>query len=143
MGITLRPLEDSATKFAARAAVALPDYTKGIANPRRDQAAQAAAAEPAYEAGVMDAIGRKSFGKGVRKAGTAKWQARAGTLGVQRFASGVLAAKADWQAGFAPYAQVLTSLPTTQRGPRGSAANFEISRAVGQALADKRRSGAQ
>lgn len=141
MPIVLRPLEESATKYGQRAAAAAPDYEKGIKNPRRDQNAAALAAKPAYDSGVQDAISRDAFSRGLRKSSTAEWQTRASTLGMQRYPSGVQAGKGKWGTGFAPYAQVLTSLALPAKGPRGSAQNFEISRAVGTALAEKRKSG--
>ena len=141
MPIVLRPLEESATKYAQRAAAAAPEYEKGIKNPRRDQNAAALAAKGSYEAGVQEGISRDAFSRGLRKSSTADWQARASSLGTQRFPSGVQAGKTKWATGFAPSAQVLTSLSLPQKGPRGSAANFEISRMVGTALAEKRKSG--
>jgi len=90
-----------------------PDYQTGIENPRRDQATAAAAAEPAYEVGVQAAIAEKRFGKGVRKAGSAKWLKGAREKGVARWPAGVAAAQLDFENGFEPFRSALerTELP--------------------------------
>ena len=141
MAIALKPMEQIADKYAKRAQAASPEYAAGVAAPRKDWAAATGAAESAYEQGVQEAIARDGFGKGVRKAGNAKWQHRSTTLGAQRYPTGVAAAKPDYLAGFAPYAQVLTSVSLPAKGPRGAAGNLERVRAVADALHAKRVSG--
>ncbi len=141
MGITLRPLEQLSDNFANRAQAASPEYAAGVANPKKDQAAEALAAAPAYVQGVQEAIARQGFEKGVRKAGTAKWQERAKGVGAQRYPQGVAASKADWQAGFAPYAATLGAVSLPTKGARGSSGNLERVRAVADALHNKRVSG--
>lgn len=141
MAIQLRPLESIAAKFAARAQAAAPEYGAGIANPKVDQAAAAIAGADAYNQGVQEAISAGRFQSGVRKAGTAKWQERSKSLGVQRYPQGVAASKGDYATGFAPYAQVLASISLPARGPRGSGQNLERVRVVADALTAKRKSG--
>ena len=141
MAITLRPLEQLADKFAKRAQAASPEYAAGVAAPKKDQAAEAIAAAPAYNQGVQEAIARDGFAKGVRKAGTAKWQERSKGIGAQRYPQGVAGAKADWMSGFAPYAGVLSAVSLPQKGARGAAGNLERVRAVADALHNKRVSG--
>ena len=141
MGITLRPIEQLADKFAKRAQAAAPEYTAGVSNPRKDQSAEAIAAAPAYIQGVQEAIARGGFEKGLRKAGTAKWQEKSKTLGAQRYPQGVAGAKGDWQTGFGPYASTLSALALPTKGSRGSSGNLERVRAVADALHNKRVSG--
>ena len=141
MPITLRPIEQLAEKFVKRAQASSPEYAAGVAAPKKDQAAEAIAAAPAYNQGVQEAIARDGFAKGVRKAGTAKWQEKAKTVGAQRYPQGVAGAKADWQNGFAPYAGVLSAVSLPSKGARGAAGNLERVRAVADALHNKRVSG--
>lgn len=141
MPITLKPVEQIADKWSRRAQASSPDYTAGVANPRQDWAGAAAAAEGSFEQGVQEAIGAKRFGREVRKAGTAKWQTRATTLGAQRFVPGVAAGKADFQSGFTPFASVLSAVSLPAKGPRGAPGNLERVRAVADALHQKRVSG--
>jgi len=61
-------------KWARRAASASGEYADGVANTTRSWAANTKAAEKNFEAGVTAAISRKAFGRGVDKAGDAKWK---------------------------------------------------------------------
>lgn len=133
---------DSAQKWATRAAAASNDYKKGVANPKRSWAQATADSEDAYVAGVTEAANAGRFGKGVQAAGDGKWSRKAQTVGTQRFAGGVQAAKGDYQSGFAPYAQVIESVTLPPRGPKGSPSNYQRTQAVGQALHDAKIGGA-
>jgi hypothetical protein len=95
MPIPLKPLDAViGPKWKNRATAAAPDYAAGVSAPLRDWATNAAAAAPAWKAGVTDAAGRNAFEKGVKRAGTAKWQAKAKELGSRRYPEGVAAAEA-------------------------------------------------
>lgn len=142
MAINLKPIEQIADKWARRAGAAGPDYTAGVKAPGKDWAAETGAAETAYEQGVQEAIGRKAFGREVRKAGSAKWQAKAADVGAPRYPTGITASKADFNAGFAPFASVIQAVSLPSKGPRGAAANIERVRAVADALHNKRVAGA-
>lgn len=101
------------------------DYTAGVTNPRKSWAGSTVNAEGAYEEGVRKAIGRKAFGKGVKKAGDEKWQRKTLDRGVANWGPGVAAAEGDYAAGFAPYRQAIadTKLPPryARRDPRNMA----------------------
>lgn len=118
------------------------DYATGVKTPRRDWEGAASAAESAYEAGVTEAIGDKRFGAGVRKAGTAKWQTKASTIGVDRWGGGVRAAEADYGAGFAPYQAALGALDLPPRGPKGDPKNIERVATIARTLHDVKAKGA-
>jgi hypothetical protein len=117
------------------------DYKIGVTNPKKDWAAETKAAETNYEAGVKSAMTRKAFGKGVDKAGTAKWQEGALKKGVDRFGPGVMAGQDNYEKGFAPYRDVIehTVLPT--RYPKGDPRNIERVKAIAKALHDKKLAG--
>ena len=129
-----------ATKWNQRASVAGPAYSAGVANPSKDWATATAQAQPAYEQGVQTAITRNSFANGAKKAGTAKWQSGATQKGAQRYPQGVSLAQGTYAAAITPYLQTLSSLTLPARGPSGSPQNYQISQAVGTALAAKKAS---
>lgn len=120
MAIQIKPIAAIADKFVKRAGAAGADYASGVQNPRTDQATAAAAAAPVWAQAVSDAAARDAFAKGVRAAGSAKWMDKAKSIGAQRYPQGVQAAKADFEAGFAPYAQVLAGLTLQPRGIKGT-----------------------
>lgn len=117
------------------------DYKLGVMNPKKDWAAETKAAEDNYEAGVKAAITKKSFGKGVDKAGTAKWQKGAVEKGVERFGPGVQKAQAAYEAGFAPYRDVIENTTLPKRYPKGDPRNIARVTAMAKALHDKKLSG--
>lgn len=130
----IKSLDRIGEKWSRVTQAATQDYTAGIDNPRTDWAQAALKAEPNFIAGVQAAISRKSFGKGVTKAGTAKWQQNARDKGAPRFAQGVQVARPAYEEGFAPYRQVIANLNLPPRGPKGDASNINRVTAVTQAL---------
>ncbi len=109
-------------------------YEQGVRNPVRDYAVNAAAAEPAWRAGVQAAIAANRFQLGVRRAGNTKWQRKAIELGPSRYGPGVAAAQQDYQAAFAPFRDVIERTPLPARGPRRSPQNIARVTAMAQAL---------
>lgn len=138
----VKSASDSAGKWATRSAAAGGDYKKGVQSPKRSWADATAAAEDAYTQGVSEAASQGRFGAGVRAAGDGKWQRKATQVGATRYTSGVQAAKGDYQAGFAPYQQVLESTTLPPRGPKGSPSNYQRVQAVGDALHQAKVGGA-
>lgn len=120
MAIQLKDANTIAAKWSKRASAAGQDYVAGVNNPRTDQAAAAAAAEPVWAQAVADAASRGAFGKGVRAAGTQKWQTAAATIGAQRYPQGVSAGTASYAAGEAPYLTALSNLTLPPRGVKGT-----------------------
>lgn len=122
------------TKWKSRAAAAAPDYKIGVQNPRRpwDQATIAAADN--YAQGVQQAVTDGRFARGVSRVGQAGWQARASTIGVQRYAQGIQASGDRYDRGFAPYKSVIESTTLPPRGPRGDINNYQRVVTLGQAL---------
>lgn len=101
------------------------DYKDGINNPRRDWATQASAGEGNYKAGVDAAQAKGMFKKGVEKAGSAKWKAKALAKGPGRFAEGVYGAGADYEAGFKPYHDAIAAANLGPRFPRRDPRNLQ------------------
>jgi hypothetical protein len=121
-----------------RSAASTQDYEAGVRNPRKDWANQTAAAEDNYNKGVTAAIQRKAFGKGVKDAGTAKWQKNAIEKGTGRWAAGISQSKQAYADGFAPYANVIKNTTLPERGPKGDPKNIERVRVMSKALHDEK-----
>ena len=102
-----------ANKWARVAPQRTQDYLEGVQSPRRDWAASASAAQDTHTAAMQQAATKKSYSRGVRAAGTPKWQSRSTSKGPNRFAEGVQIAEPDYMKGFQPYADTIrsTTLP--------------------------------
>lgn len=111
-------------KWVRQSATAAPEYKAGIENPRVSWSEATAASEANYESGVTAAIGRKAFGKGVRRAGDAAWKEGALNKGTARWGAGIAASENKYQRGYAPYRAELESITLPPRGPKGDPANI-------------------
>lgn len=136
----IRSVDSIAKKWAEVTPMRASDYAFGIANPRRPWAAATKNAEDAYEAGVQKSISRKSFGKGVTKAGDEKWSRKASTRGVANWGPGVADAEGDYQAGFAPYREAIAACKLPPRYARRDPRNLARVKAIVDALIAKKES---
>jgi len=130
----IKSLDRISQKWVRVAAVSQQEYEEGVKNPRADWAAQTAAAESNFEQGVQKAIQAKRFGAGVKKAGTAKWQANTLAKGPSRWGEGISLSANAYQEGFQPYANVIKNLVLPPRGPKGDPKNLQRVAAVATAL---------
>jgi hypothetical protein len=110
------------------------DYKLGIQNPKRDWAQEATAGAANWKAGIDAAAGKKLFEKGVAKAGSAKWKARAIEKGPGRFAEGVYIAAPDYEKGFAPYREAISSADLGPRFPKRDPRNLDRVKKIVTAL---------
>ena len=137
-------MKDTATiaaKYVQRAGAAGSEYKTGVTGKGQKWASNAAAANDTYNQGVTAAAGRGAYGKGVTRAGGAKYETKASGVGATRYPQGVSGAAPDYQAGFEPYAAVLKGVSLAPRAPKGSPQNLERVRAVTEALHNKKISG--
>ena len=139
----IRSLDSIKSKWATVTPQRAADFEAGIRAPKKDWAAQTAAAEEAYESGVTAAIADKRFGRGVKEAGTAKWQERALAVGVTRWPQGVRAAEDNYAKGFAPYHDVIARTNLPPRFGRGDPRNIERVATLASALHKARVSGSR
>lgn len=130
----IRSIEVVAKKWASVTPGRTEDYRFGVTNPRRPWATAAAAAEPAYEAGVTQAIAKKRFGKGVKQAGDEKWSRGAVEKGTMRWGPGVALAEPDYRSGFAPYRDAIERCTLPPRYARRDPRNLERVKAIVNAL---------
>lgn len=126
----IRPLNQIGNKWATVTPGRTADYQRGIENPRRDWEAATAGAEDSYNQGVTQAISEKRFGKGVRAAGTEKWQKNALSKGTQRWGPGVAMAEDAYIAGYAPIHAAIERLVLPPRFPRRDPRNLARVKAV-------------
>lgn len=110
------------------------DYKLGVKNPKRDWADETEAAKQNWKMGVDGAAAKDLFAKGVRKAGTGKWEKGALEKGPGRFAEGVMLAENDYEKGFAPYHSAIERADLGPRFPRRDPRNLNRVKAVVDAL---------
>lgn len=130
----IKGIDQSADKWTRRAAVAAPDYTAGVDNPRTDWADASVNADANYRAGVTAAAAAGRYSIGVRAAGSERWKSGALKKGPGRFSEGVAIAKDDWAKGFSPYREAISALKLPPRGPAGSPQNIQRVTAIATAL---------
>lgn len=134
----IKPSTAIAGKWARVTPQRTEDYRVGVESPRVDWATSTASAETTWRDAVTAAAGRQAFSQGVRAAGTAKWQRKALEKGPARFAEGVALAEADYEAGFAPYRDVIERTTLPPRGPKGDPRNIERVRVMANALRQRK-----
>lgn len=100
------------------------EYEAGVSDPRVDWATATAAAEDSYKKGVAQAASAGRFGKGVKKAGTGKWQEMAKRKGPHRWAEGISLAEDTYATAFQPYHAALGSISYPPKGPKGDPGNI-------------------
>jgi len=130
----IRSIEHISRKWAMVTPGRTEDYRAGVENPRRDWGVATAAAEGAYEAGVTQAIAKKRFGKGVKAAGTEKWQRGAIEKGTARWGPGVTIAQDLYGRNFAPYRDAIERVTLPARYAKRDPRNLERVKAVVNAL---------
>ena len=89
--------------------------------------------------GVTAAANAGRYKSGVANKGS-KYEANAAGKGAARYPQGIAQSGPNWQAGFSPYASVLSGLTLPPRRPKGDPSNYQISQAVGDALHKKKMS---
>lgn len=134
----IRSIAKIADKFADVTPGRTAEYEFGVKNPRRDWETATGAAEPAYEQGVTQGIAKKRYGKGVKKAGSAKWAKGAIEKGTTRWGPGVTLAKDDYAKGFAPYHDEIEKVTLPPRYPRRDPRNLKRVEAITTALGKRK-----
>lgn len=114
------------------------DYVIGVKNPKRDWEQETLAAEDNWKLGVDQAAAKGLFPKGVKEAGSKKWQEKALKKGPGRFAEGVYLAGPDYERGFAPFREAIARVDLGPKFPRRDPRNIErVKRVVEALIAEK------
>jgi len=117
-------------------------YEEGVKNPKVDWETATAAAEDRFEEGITKAISLKSFGKGVKDAGTAKYKDGVIKKGVARWPAGIRLALAAFVKGYGPYRDEIERTTLPQRYARRDPRNLDRVAAIDKALGElKERQG--
>lgn len=132
---------DIARSFVRYAPGRAAEYEAGVRAPAKDWGKETADAEPNYEEGVKKAIGRKAFGKGVKKCGTAKQQSQT-IKNLNRWSEGIEGAEDVMAAAMEPVVRVIEATTLPKRYPKGDDRNYDRVKAVGQALRKAKEAGA-
>ncbi len=139
--VAVKKLDEIVKKWAEVTPGRAAYYEAGVKSPKYDWATATLQAEDAWQQGVQQAITEKRFGKGVKEAGTAKWQTKAIQVGVNRYAEGVRVAVEDYMKGFAPYHEVLSKVTLPPRRARGDPANIKRVEVIAKALHERKVKG--
>jgi len=116
------------------------EFEAGVRNPDRDWANETAAAEENYETGVVAAIKRKAFGKGVKKCGTDKQKSQT-IKNIPRWAEGIEGAEENMRVAMEPVVAVLQATTLPKKWPKGDKRNYDRVVAVGTALRKAKEEG--
>jgi len=130
----IRSVTEIAKKWGEVTPARSSQFEAGVRAPKEDWAPRTVAAESAFEEGIRNAISRKAFSKGVKEAGTEKWQRKTIEVGVGRWGTGVTAAISDYEKGFAPFADVIARTVLPPRFRKGDPRNIDRVRDMAKAL---------
>lgn len=138
---TVPPIGVVAQKWRRRVEGASEDYKQGVSARGGSWGAAAAAASGSYKTAISAGDIEQRYKAGVGGQAQAKYLKRATMVGPDRFAQAAPVAEPDFSAGMQPYLQAIASVDLPARGPRGSAANYNRVKPIGDALSKLRTSG--
>lgn len=131
-----------ARKYARVTPTRREDYAEGVAAPSKDWLSSYMGAEKAMHDGLTKAMTERRLVGGAKKAGTMKWQANTIKKGVEqdRWGNGVAIAGPAFEAGFAPYADVInqTVKVLPPRREKGNPDNIKRVAVMSKAMYDKK-----
>lgn len=130
----IRSIDKIARKWATVTPGRTADYEEGVSNPRRDWETSTVASETSWQTGVQQAIADKRFVKGVRAAGTDKWQAATLEKGVSRWGPGVAIGETNYARGFAPIRDAIERVQLPPRFARRDPRNLARVKAIVDAV---------
>lgn len=130
----VKSVEETAKKWGSVTPQRLGDYQAGVQNPKKDWAANTAAAKDSYKAGVTKAANEGRFEKGVNRAGNQAWKDGVTTKGIDRWGQGVAIGEAKYREGIAPFIGALGSLTLPQRFAKRDPRNLQRVAAVTEAM---------
>lgn len=117
------------------------DYRLGVKNPRRDWQKATESQEPTWKAAITEAATKGMYLKGVRQAGTTKWQEKSLQKGPGRFSEGVMVAGPEYESGVAPYRDVIEKTTLPPKFPKGDPRNIQRVATIAAALRAKKVGG--
>ena len=138
MGLSVKPIEASATKWTDNAGRAATEFAANAEAAAETWAGNTARAADTFGQAITAPGIKNRFRSGVVKAGAAKFARKIRDVAKDRFGPGVAAAKDDYKSGAEPYFSTLAGLSLSARKPKGDPANYKRVEEVGKALNAKR-----
>jgi len=120
----IKSISQISKKWSDRVGVAGTDYVEGVKNPRKDWEENALAAKENYEQGIRLSITQGRREKGIKEAGTKKWQEKT-VKKSGNWSTGVAGATDEMQKGYAPYHDIIAGLDYGPKYPAGDPRNLE------------------
>ncbi len=134
----IKNISKIAEKWMRQSSVSEQSYTEGVQSPRADWATVTAEANDSYKKGIQASIGKDSFLKGVKRAGTSKWQQQTLAKGPGRWTDGINKSGSSYADGFQPYLEVISRTQLPKRGPKGDPSNINRVSVMSKALHDEK-----
>ncbi len=130
-----------ADKYVRRAGEATSDYTEGVERSPKDQAANAVAARPLWEAQLANPATKDRWARNLARAGNEGFKRGVRDKGGARYGPGVSAAKGKYADRMGPVLSTIAGTDIPVRGLPASESNFQRSKLIGQML-NKLKTGA-
>jgi len=118
-------IDRTVSKWIARARVATPDYEAGIKAPKEPWLDQAVKAKDVYKAAVTAPEVPDLFVRGIKRAGTERWESMALRKGKDRFAPGVELSQPYYRGQMTDILAEIEKIIIPARAPRGDIRNLE------------------
>ena len=138
MGIKVKPIEASTSKWSENAGRAAGEYAANAEASAELWAGNTQKAADTFHQAITAPNMKERFRRGVARAGAAKYSRKIRDVGGTRFGPGVAAATEDYKIGAEPYYSTLAGLTLSARKPRGDPANYNRVMEIGKALNAKR-----
>jgi len=138
MAIKVKSSTDAANRWGTNAGAQSGYYASQAKAAGEEWASKTAAAKDTYGQAITSGNLAIRYAAGVAKAGAAKYVRKITDVGGGRYAPGVSAGKADYQANVDPFLSTIASLTLDAPAPRGDVRNNQRSAQVGAALHAKR-----
>ena len=138
MAIKIKTIAESTEKWQTRAMGAADVYTAGAEAAADLWEKNTVGAQENYRLGITAAGVPNRFGRGVKRAGAAKFARKIREVARDRFAPGIGAATEDYKSRVEPFFSTIAALTLSARKPRGDPSNYRRVEEVGKALNAKR-----
>jgi hypothetical protein len=122
------------SKYVTRAGIAGTDYAEAAVASGQRYVEGAMKGEANYKAAVARAAAEGRYGSGIRAAGAEKFERKIRAVGAGRFTEGVAAGQADYATQISKVLSTIGAVTLPDRGPKGSAQNFQRIQPIGVAL---------
>lgn len=140
MAIKVKSAAEAAEKWATQTPGRAQYYQSGAVAAGSDWLNNTLAAKSNFQTAVTAGNIGTLFAGGVKRAGADKFVRKVNDVGATRFASGITAAKTDYQSGVDPMLATIAGVTLPARAPRGAASNLQRVAAIATALNAKRLS---